>query len=254
MSMSRDNWEKPIIAVTSAIVGALLTTALSIGTYVWRQTYVQYATGGAYINPKLGLAVATVKNRGGSTAENVTLTLSFTDPFTDVSTDRTDTPFKLSGGGSDRKSVMGTIERLEPEQVVNIYFITEPSSPWADQKPIVRSLKFNGGLGRSEPPLLPAVLIFLAIALVPTALFLGFRFLYFGNPRENYRAAYRDAIRFGLSAAWDRLLEAQMKTTAEEQYRRRTLRERMAVIKPRWLALAEIAFAEANERLTPTKG
>jgi uncharacterized membrane protein YeaQ/YmgE (transglycosylase-associated protein family) len=120
MRVTRDDWVKLIVGVAGAIVGVFLTTALSIGTFVWRQTYVQHATGGAYINPKLGLAVATVKNWGGSTAENVTLTLSFTDPFTEVSTDQIDTPFKLSGGGSDKKSVMGTIERLEPGQVVNI--------------------------------------------------------------------------------------------------------------------------------------
>jgi hypothetical protein len=122
MSMSRDNREKLIIGVTSAIIGALLGAAFNIGTLVWRQPYVQYGTSGAYINPKLGLGAVWLKHWRGAAAENVILTVSFTDPFTDMSTDQMDTPFKPSGGSSDKRTVMGTIERLEPGQQV-----TDPS-------------------------------------------------------------------------------------------------------------------------------
>jgi hypothetical protein len=79
------------------------------------------------------------------------------------------------------------------------------------------------------------------------------RFL-IGDPRENYRVAARDAIRLGLSAAWARLSEAQMKTRVEEQHRRLTIRERIVADKKRRLTLAEIAFAEASQHLTPTEG
>jgi hypothetical protein len=45
-----------------------------------------------------------------------------------------------------------------------------------------------------------------------------------------------------------------MKARAEEQYRRLTLKERMALMKKYRLTLAEVAFAEASRHLTLAEG
>jgi hypothetical protein len=64
-------------------------------------------------------------------------------------------PFESTAQGDDNKSVTGTIKRLKAGEVVSIYCITEPSSPWGDQKPVVRSVRSDGGLGKEGPPWFP---------------------------------------------------------------------------------------------------
>ena len=107
--------------------GAILAVLGNLFIWNWNKPDVRYGTGGAYIHPKLAIATVGLKNWGGSDAENVTITASFADPFTDFSTDQIATPFEPSAGGSDKKSVTGTIKRLAPGEIVSIYFITEPS-------------------------------------------------------------------------------------------------------------------------------
>jgi hypothetical protein len=87
-----------------------------------------------------------------------------------------------------------------PEEIVNIYFITEPSSPWVDQKPSIRVIKFNGGMGKPGTPWLPWLLINLVALAVAGVMFLGLS----SWLRRGYAAYYGylgEAIQRGLSAS-----------------------------------------------------
>jgi hypothetical protein len=72
-----------------------------------------------------------------------------TGPLINISTDQMATPVDSANGGIRQKFVTGTITRLVAGEIVNVYFITEPSSPWVDQKPSIRVIKFNSGMGRT---------------------------------------------------------------------------------------------------------
>jgi hypothetical protein len=52
-----------------------------------------------------------------------------TGPLINISMDQMATRFDSSAGGIGQKFVTGTINRLVAGEIVNIYFITEPSSP-----------------------------------------------------------------------------------------------------------------------------
>jgi hypothetical protein len=83
MSLTRDDWVKIVVGFGAVV----LTVVLNIGVREWYQPDVRYGTGSTYIHPKLAIAIVGVKNFGRSDAENVTITASFADPFTNVSTD-----------------------------------------------------------------------------------------------------------------------------------------------------------------------
>jgi hypothetical protein len=179
---------------------AILAVLGNLFIWNWNKPDVRVGTGGVYIHPRLAIAIVGLKNWGGSDAENVTITASFADPFSNFSTDQVATPFEPSAGGVDKKSVTGTIKRLAPGEIVNIYFITEPSSPWVDQKPVIRGVKFNGGLGKTGTPWLSWLLVNLLVFAVVGVMYVG---LYYRLRRG--RAAYYDyfseTVRMGLSAA-----------------------------------------------------
>jgi ABC-type multidrug transport system fused ATPase/permease subunit len=250
MSLTRDGWEKLILLIIGAILGAVLAVLGNLFILQWNKADVRYGTAGTYIHSKLAIAIVGLKNWGASDAENVTITASFADPFTNVSTDQVATPFEPSGGGTDKKSVTGTIKRLASGEVVNIYFITEPSSPWVDQKPVIRGVKFNGGLGKTGVPILMGwVLPWLAAAAVCAVI--GVPLFYWGQ-HQKYRHydQLREAIRMGLSAAQEGLPNEQLKARLEEWYRnipffRRRLKEELMVV-------ADAAFTGAPQsQMTP---
>jgi hypothetical protein len=216
MSLTRDDWLKIILAVG----GIVLTVALNIEVREWYQPEVQYGTGGAYIHPKLGIGTVWLKNWGRADAENVTITASFAHPFTNVSTDQAATPFEPSPVGIDNRSVTGTIKRLAPGEMVNIYFITEPSERWADQKPVVRGVKYDGGLGKTGAPwfrLAPLALLTFAPLGV---LFAGLEY-WQRRARAAYYDYYSEAARMGVAAAQEGLSEKQLRSRVEQC--RRTL-------------------------------
>jgi hypothetical protein len=245
MSLARDDWVK-LIAAFGAV---LLSVILNIGVREWYQPDVRYATGGAYIHPKLAIATVGLKNWGGSDAENVTITASFADPFNDFSTDRIATPFESSAGGIDKKSVTGTIKRLAPGEIVNIYFITEPSSPWVDQKPVIRGVKFNGGLGKTGLPVLTWIVVYLvffgSLGVVAGLLFFSSQWL-----QHRHYDQLREVIQMGLSAAQEGLSKERLTTRLEEWYRnlpffRRRLKQELIVV-------AEATFTGATQnRMIP---
>jgi hypothetical protein len=162
-----------------------------------------------------------------------------------VSTDQIATPFEPSGGGSDKKSITGAIKRLAPGETVNIYFITEPSSPWVDQKPVIRGIKFNGSLGKTGLPVLSwiwgGLVTFVSMGMV------GGLSLYWGRRlQHSHYDQLREVIQMGLSAAQKGLSKERLTTRLEEWYRdlpffRRRLKQELIVV-------AEATFTGATQK------
>jgi hypothetical protein len=245
MSLTRDTWEKLILLVIGAVGGAVLGVLGDLFVWQWNKADVRYATGGAYIHPKLAIATVGLKNWGGSDAENVTITASFADPFTNVSTDQIATPFEPSGGGSDKKSVTGAIKRLAPGEILNIYFITEPSSPWVDQKPVIRGIKFNDGLGKTGTPWLPWLLINLLTLAVVGGFFVGLEYIS-RMVRAGYYDYFSEAVRMGVSAAEEGLSEEQLRTRVEAYHQ--TIPWTRWPGKEHLIRSAQAGFAGARQR------
>jgi hypothetical protein len=249
MSLTRDGWEKLLLLVIGAVVGAVLGVLGNFFVWQWNKADVRYATGGAYIHPKLAIATVGLKNWGGSDAENVTITASFADPFTNVSTDQIATPFEPAGGGSDKKSVTGAIKRLAPGEILNIYFITEPSSPWVDQRPVIRGIKFNGGLGKTGLPVLSWILAGL-VTFGLVGVVLGLVFYWGRRLQHSHYDQLREVIQMGLSAAQEGLSKERLKTRLEEWYSNLLLFRRR--LKQELMVVAEATFTGATPpQMTP---
>jgi hypothetical protein len=214
MSLTRDDWVKVVVGFGAVV----LSVALHIGVREWYAPEVQYGTGGAYIHPKLGIATVWLKNWGRADAENVMITASLPHPFTHFSTDQATTPFEPSPGGTDNTSITGTIKKLAPGEMVNIYFITESSERWADQKPVVRGVKYDGGLGKTGAPWFRWAVKSLLILAPLGVLFAGLEYWQRGA-RVAYDDAYSEAVRRGVAAAQEGLSEEQLRARVE-QYRR----------------------------------
>jgi hypothetical protein len=217
MGLTGDGGGKVAFLIIGAVVGAVLTVLGDLFVMQWDKADVRYGTSGVYIHSKLAIAVVGLKNWGRSDAENLTITASFSDPFTTFSADQITTPFVPTAGGDDKKSITGTIKSLAPGEVVNIYFITEPSSPWVDQKPVVRSVKFDGGLGKTGVPWLPEVGLFLAFVAGFGILILVVELLTKGQ-REAYYTRLREAIQLGLEAAREGVSQERFDARLEERY------------------------------------
>jgi hypothetical protein len=247
MSLTRDDWVKIVVGFGAVV----LSVMLNIGVREWYQPDVRYGRGGVYIHPQLALAIVWVKNHGGADAENVTITASFADPFTNVSTDQIATPFEPAAGGIDKKSVTGTLKRLAPGELVNIYFTTEPSSPWVDQRPVIRGIKFNGGLGRTGTPWLPWLLVNFLTVAVGGGIWVG---LYYWIRRgyATYYEYFSETLQKGFSAAQEGLSEAQLRTRVDEY--RKTISWFRRPGKEYLIRSAQAAFARAKQHLTPTEG
>jgi hypothetical protein len=95
MDLTRNGREKLILLVIGAVTGAVLVVLGDLFIVQWNKADVRYWTGGGYIHSKMAIATLTLKNWGGSDAENVIITASFSDPFTTFSTDQSATPSSL---------------------------------------------------------------------------------------------------------------------------------------------------------------
>jgi hypothetical protein len=123
-----------------------------------------------------------------------------TGPLINISTDQMATPVDSANGGIRQKFVTGTITRLVAGEIVNVYFITEPSSPWVDQKPSIRVIKFNSGMGRTG-------LLILFFWVAPVLLFtvltgitiVGINY-WARRERQSVNDRLREAIQLGASA------------------------------------------------------
>jgi hypothetical protein len=215
MSLTREDWVKLLVpAIVSAGILATLGQFIIRG---WYSPDIRYGTGGAYMSPKLAVSSLGLKNWGNSDAENVTITASFADPVTEISTGQEATPFDISAGGIGQKLVTGTVKRLVPGEIVNIYFITEPSSPWVDQKPSIRVIKFNGGMGRTGAPVLTALVpTFLTIA-IPLGVVWILAYYFGERSRHQYGNRVCQAIQLGVSAAQEGLTSEQLDAQVEKR-------------------------------------
>ena len=249
MRLTRDNWVTILFGVGSIV----LTVALNILVVEeWRKPDVRYGRGGAYIHSKLALATVVLKNWGGSDAENVTIAASFADPFLNISTDRVTSPFERTDGGIDKKSVIGTIKRLAPGEVVNIYFTTEPSSPWVDQRPVIRDIKSHDGLGKPGVPILRIQVPSFLAAIAVWALFLIPLYHLARWHRRGYEGRYNEAIQWGMSAAQEGLSEEQLQARVEERRNAMPFFGRPG--KTFLTLVAQAAFTGARQSPTQTPG
>jgi hypothetical protein len=144
----------------------------------WNKADARYGTGGVYIHPKLAIATVGLKNWGGSGT--------------------------------------GTIKRLAPGEILNIYFITEPSSPWVDQKPVIRGIKFNGGLGKTGVPVLSSILAML-VTLALCCVVCGLVFYLGRQLQHSHYDQLREVIQMGLSAAQEGLSKERL-TKARQSF------------------------------------
>jgi hypothetical protein len=249
MNLTRDNWVTIIFGVGLLVLTIVLNIAV---VEEWRKPYVQYVTGGAYIHPKLAIATVGLMNRGGSDAENVTIAASFADPVTNFNSDRVTTPFEPSAGGIGQKDITGTIKRLVLGEIVNIYFLMEPSSLSADQKPVVREIKFNGGLGKTGEPILRTW----GLLLASFALWGGicFAVAYYRGRRQRirYLSYLTGAIQRGHSARQEGISDEQLRTWVEEWYKTLPFltRPRLETL----ITCAQATFEGANQSPTQTAG
>src|SRR5687768_8251566 len=104
MGLTGDGGGKVAFLIIGAVVGAVLTVLGDLFVMQWDKADVRYGTSGVYIHSKLAIAVVGLKNWGRSDAENLTITASFSDPFTTFSADQITTPFVPTAGGDDKKS------------------------------------------------------------------------------------------------------------------------------------------------------
>jgi hypothetical protein len=245
MALTRDDWQKVVLIV----VGAVLTGVINITIREWYQPYVQYATGSAYIHPQCAFGRVGLKNWGRSDAENVIITASLPDPIIKISTDQIATPFEPSAGSIGQKFVTGTIKRLVPGEIVNIYFTMDPSSPGVDLKPSIRGpVKFNGGMGSTGLPVLffwgPQLLMLIVFTSVTAV---GVYYL----PRwglNTYDNSFREAVQMGSSAAQQGISKEALDTRIEAW--RKTLPILNRPRKETLITCAQAAFEGAKQNPT----
>jgi hypothetical protein len=248
MSLTRDDWVKVVVGFGAVI----LTVMLNIGVREWYQSDIRYEVGSWYRTTNLDVAILRLQNVGRSDAENVTVTASFIEPLIDIAVgEPMALHFDISAGGIGQKAVTGSIKRLVPNEKVDIYFATNPAPLGSELGQFIRSIKFNGGQGKTGEPFLPIVLIVVISLVVWIVLaFLTMHFTRRGQRRQlaTFYDALGEAVQLGLSAAQKKLSEEQFRVMFEEQYGKVTFR------KGSLMMAAHAAFVGAKQHLTPTEG
>lgn len=214
MSLTREDWVK--LLVPAIVSAGILATLGQFFIREWYQPYVHYGTGGAYMSPQLAISSLGLVNMGHSDAENITITASFVDPLTDISTGKLATPFDISAGGAGQKVVTGTIKRLVPDEVVNLYFITEPSLPWGDYSQFIRDIKFNGGKGTTGTPWVLTILAYLIAAVIVGVVFGALHFLVFRGSHKVFNDRLREAVQLGVFARQEGISAEELNTKVEK--------------------------------------
>jgi hypothetical protein len=168
-----------------------------------------------------------------------------TGPLINISTDQMATPVDSADGGIGQKFVTSTIKRLVAGEIVNVYFITEPSSPWVDQKPSIRVIKFNSGMGRTGLPILffwvPPVLLFTVLTGITIV---GINY-WARRERQSFNDRLREAIQLGASARQEGVAAEQLNTRVENFHQvlpfyRRPWKDTL-------IACAQAAFTEVRQ-------
>jgi hypothetical protein len=162
------------------------------------------------------------------------------------------TPFEHSNGGIGEKFVTGTVKRLAPGEIVNIYFTMEPSSPWVDQRPSIRVIKFNNGMGKTGLPVLffwvPPVLLFIVLSGV---MIIGINY-WARRDRQSFNNRLREAIQLGASARQEGVLAEQLNMRVENFHQALPFYRRSW--KATLIACAQAAFTGARQGPTQTAG
>jgi hypothetical protein len=246
MNLTRDDWLKVILLV----VGALLTAGLNITVREWYQPDVRYVVGGWYRSTDLAVAGARLHNKGHADAENIFVTATFTNPLIDIATNDITIPFTSSMGGIGHKTVTGTITRLVPNEAVEIYFVTKPSSPWVDQGSFIQGIKFNGGLGKTGTPWLPWLVVNLSGFAVVGGICVWLS-SWLLMTRATYYGYFSETVRMGLSAAQGGLSDEQLRMRVEHY--RQTIPWFRRPSKEHLIRSAQAAFAGAAPRPLSTE-
>jgi hypothetical protein len=162
-----------------------------------------------------------------------------------ISTDQVAIPFEPAEGGIGQKFVTGTIKRLVPDEVATIFFTLEPSSPWVDQKPAIRAIKFNGGMGRTGSPILGPWIVFIFVASVLCyTLYVGLD--YWARRDRQFSNNYmREAIQMGASAREEGISAEQLNTRVENFHQTLSVHRRPR--KDTLIACAQAAFERVKQ-------
>jgi hypothetical protein len=216
MSQNKFEWLRLLIPLV-----ALVFVVFPLGQFLLREWYepdVLYGTGGAYLSGNLAISNVELTNYGRAKEENITITATFADPLTEIGTGKTAIPFDISAGGIGQKFVTGSIKQLVPDVRVPIYFITAPSSPWADYASFIRSITSDHGPVKTGIPTLRTLPPLLLPIVVLGAIWGGA--YYVGGWNQHHAdARLSDAIQLGHSAAQEGLSEEQVTAKVEEQHR-----------------------------------
>jgi ABC-type branched-subunit amino acid transport system substrate-binding protein len=86
-----------------------------------------------------------------------------------------------------------------PDETVNIYFLTEPSSPWSDYSQFIRDIKFNGGKGKTGIPWLYWLLTFLMGGAIAGVMIAGINY-WARRDHQSFNDRLGEAIQLGASA------------------------------------------------------
>ena len=240
MNFTTDYWQK----VGLLVVGAVLTVLGTLFVWQWTSADVRYGTGGAYISSTLAISSLGLRNMGHADAENVTNTASFADPLTDISTGQLATPFDISAGGAGQKVVTGTIKRIVPDEIVNVYFVTKPSSPWSNYSQFIQGIKFNGGKGKTGTPWLYGLPSFLLGVVVAGVIIAGLSY-WARKDRRSFNNRLVEAIQLGASARQEGVSSEQLNTRVENFH------QALSFLRKSWkdtlIACAQAALTEVRQ-------
>ncbi len=147
-------------AITLAVFTIVLTAIVNIGVREYYQPDVRYEEGTWYYSGGKGIISLRIKNYGAADAEKIAFTVSFDETISNASVNDPTVECRFKDQ-TDPKTVTGQIERLVPKQTTLVYYDVGPTVVGRVFKegPFVRSMVYNGGMGRTGEPRLLRLLL-----------------------------------------------------------------------------------------------
>lgn len=151
---------KQVFAITLVIVGAVATGVINVGVREYYQPDVRYEEGTWYYSGSSGMISLRIKNYGAADAERIVFTVSFDEAIRNASVSDPTIDCRFDDP-KDPKTTTGRIDRLVPGQTAFVYFDVGRNFVGTVFKegPFVRSVVYNGGIGRTGQPRLWKLLV-----------------------------------------------------------------------------------------------
>ena len=145
MPLKRNEYFKIVLL----ILGAMLTILGHIIVREWYQPNVLFQTGGYYISESKAITSLSIANHGNSNAENMTISLRFTEPIRDIRVNKSQIQLEKISGGIGEEFYTGKIPRLWRRRESN----PQPSDPYGTISDLTIHGECLSSLGRvpNEP-------------------------------------------------------------------------------------------------------